>query len=208
MQELFGVWVKGHASLCFLFPYGANAISFRLRLNSLSNTERSFIVRIEVNINIICSITNAQHLALFNSARVTLNRDDGGLLPYAYLHLVRKKRQLISDLIKGPLFAAFRSPLMKALDRNVETLGLWIVTSLVTSIKSVNQSSIKQYRMVIIVSNSIWLDMTAIYHTVSVKPCIYPLTPKIWSLILPSNCYTFPCKVLARIVFYLILCEL
>ena len=28
-----------------------------------------------------------------------------------------------------PLFAAFRSPQMKALDRSVRTLGLWIVTS-------------------------------------------------------------------------------
>ena len=54
-----------------------------------------------------------------------LDRDDGGLLPDAYLHLVRKKkRPLISDHIKGPLVAAFRSPLMKALDRSVETLGL------------------------------------------------------------------------------------
>ena len=35
-----------------------------------------------------------------------------------------KKRPLISDHIKGPLVAAFRSPLMKALDRSVETLGL------------------------------------------------------------------------------------
>ena len=26
-----------------------------------------------------------------NSAHTTLNRDDGGLLPYSYLHLVRKK---------------------------------------------------------------------------------------------------------------------
>ena len=34
------------------------------------------------------------------------------------------KRPLISDHIKGPLVAAFRSPLMKALDRSVETLGL------------------------------------------------------------------------------------
>ena len=51
---------------------------------------------------------------------------DGGLLPDAYLHLVRKKkkRPLISDHIKGPLVAVFRSPLMKALDRRVETLGL------------------------------------------------------------------------------------
>ena len=35
-----------------------------------------------------------------------------------------KKRPLISDHIKGPLVAAFRSPLMKALERSVETLGL------------------------------------------------------------------------------------
>ena len=67
---------------------------------------------------------------------------NGSLLPDAYLHLVRK-RQLISDWIKGPLVAACRSPLMKALDRSVETMGLWIVTSSVTFIKSVNQSSIK-----------------------------------------------------------------
>ena len=54
-----------------------------------------------------------------------------------------EKRPLISDHIKGPLVATFRSPLMKALDRSVETLGLWIVTSSVTFIKSVNQSGIK-----------------------------------------------------------------
>ena len=53
------------------------------------------------------------------------------------------KRPLISDHIKGPLVAAFWSPLMKALDRSVETLGLSIVTSSVSFIKSVNQSSIK-----------------------------------------------------------------
>ena len=41
------------------------------------------------------------------------------------------------------IVAAFRSPLMKALDRSVETLGLWIVTSSVTFIKLANQSSIK-----------------------------------------------------------------
>ena len=36
----------------------------------------------------------------------------------------KKKRPLISDHIKGPLVTASRSPLMKALDRIVETLGL------------------------------------------------------------------------------------
>ena len=42
--------------------------------------------------------------------------------------LRQKKGQLISKRIKGALAAAIRSPLMKALDRSVETLGLWIVT--------------------------------------------------------------------------------
>ena len=55
-----------------------------------------------------------------------LDRDDGGLLPDAFLHLFRekKKRPLISDHIKGPLVTASRSPLMKALDRSVERVGL------------------------------------------------------------------------------------
>ena len=52
-----------------------------------------------------------------------------------------EKRQLISDYIKGTLVATFRSPPMKALERSVETLGLWIVSSAVTLIKSANQSS-------------------------------------------------------------------
>ena len=41
----------------------------------------------------------------------------------------KKKGQLISERIKIPLVAAFGSPLVKALDKSVETLGLWIVTS-------------------------------------------------------------------------------
>ena len=45
--------------------------------------------------------------------------------------------------MKGPLVTAFRSPLMRALDRSVETLCLCTVTSLLTFIKSLNQSSIK-----------------------------------------------------------------
>ena len=34
------------------------------------------------------------------------------------------EKKAASGHIKGPLVAAFRSPLMKALDRSVETLGL------------------------------------------------------------------------------------
>ena len=94
----------------------------------------------------------------FNSAHASLNRVEGGLLPDDCLHLVRKKRQLIWDHIKGPLVAAFSSPLVKAPDRSVETLGPWIVTSSVTFIKSVNQSSIKPCLIVHLVA--VW---TSIY---------------------------------------------
>ena len=69
-------------------------------------------------------ITTNRRYHHINFAHAPLNRDDGGLLPDAYLHFVRKKRQLISDHIKRPFVGAFRSPLMKALDRGVETLGL------------------------------------------------------------------------------------
>ena len=68
--------------------------------------------------------------------------DNQTILFYS-IYTSSEKRPLISDHIKRPLVAAFRSPLMKALDRSVETLGLWIVTSSVTFIKSANQSSIK-----------------------------------------------------------------
>ena len=40
------------------------------------------------------------------------------------IYTLSEKKQLISDRIKGPLVAVFRSPLMKALDRSVETLSL------------------------------------------------------------------------------------
>ena len=52
-----------------------------------------------------------------NSTHTPLNIDDGGLLPDANLLFVRK-RQLISERTKGPVVAAFRSPLMKVLDRS------------------------------------------------------------------------------------------
>ena len=43
-----------------------------------------------------CLFLEAWHI---NSAQAPLNRDDGGLYPDAYLHLVRKERHLISDHI-------------------------------------------------------------------------------------------------------------
>ena len=41
----------------------------------------------------------------------------------------QERGHLISEHIKGPLVATIRSPLVKALDRSVGTLGLWNVTS-------------------------------------------------------------------------------
>ena len=52
----------------------------------------------------------------------------------------QKKGRLLVIIIQGPLVVAFRSSLMKALDRSVETLGLWIVISSVTFIKSINSA--------------------------------------------------------------------
>ena len=41
----------------------------------------------------------------------------------------QERGHLTSEHIKGPLVATIRSPLVKALDRSVGTLGLWNVTS-------------------------------------------------------------------------------
>ena len=61
---------------------------------------------------------------------------------FRHSSIVPSLRQVISEKIKGPLVSATRSPLMKALDGSVETLGLWIVT-LGYIHKSLNQDSIK-----------------------------------------------------------------
>ena len=78
------------------------------------------ILKLSIRINIATS-------ALFGSLAYhfhlhSLDSDDDGLLPDTYFHLISEHR-------KGPLVAVVRSPLMKALDRSVKTLGLWIVTS-------------------------------------------------------------------------------
>ena len=92
-----------------------------------------------------------------------------------------EKRPLISNHIKGPLVAAFRSPLMKALDRSVETLGLWIVTSSVVFIKSANQSSIKLCLILHLVA--VW---TLIYFIKVLSKCYQKLRIRITTSTLAS----------------------
>ena len=55
-----------------------------------------------------------------------LMKGNQGLAAYfpTPIYTSSEKWQLLSDHRKGPLVAAFRSPLRKALDRSVETLGL------------------------------------------------------------------------------------
>ena len=54
-----------------------------------------------------------------NSAHAPSKRNDDNSFSDSRLHFVR-----ISKRLKGHLVATFRSPLLKALDRSVETLGL------------------------------------------------------------------------------------
>ena len=55
---------------------------------------------------------------------VTTIRHSLTLLWFADLMNVTEEVTIHRPNVKGPLVAAFRSPLMKALDRSVETLGL------------------------------------------------------------------------------------
>ena len=102
-----------------------------------------------------------------------------------------EKRQLICDHIKGPLVAAFRSPMMMAPDRSVETLGLWIVTYSVTFIKSVNQSNIKPCLIVHLVAMCTLIYFDSLFAirqhptTMYFKPQEFPL------IYLPSIMHTF-----------------
>ena len=70
---------------------------------------------------------------------------------------------------------------MKALDRNVEMLGLWIVTSSVTFIKSVNQSSIKPCLDLISYKNLV-LDQDDSFYLIRLSIRITCLLNHVWVL--------------------------
>ena len=53
-----------------------------------------------IGVTTLAFVLEAWHI---NSAHAPLNRDGGGLLPDAYLHLVRKKGQLLNERIKDLL---------------------------------------------------------------------------------------------------------
>ena len=75
--------------------------------------------------------------------------------------------------------------MMKALDRGVETLGPWIVTSSVTFIKSVNQWIIKPYLNVHLVA--VWtfnVFYSNMFPMILTKEEIYPKREKIMTKLL------------------------
>ena len=120
-KRQFGTRLKEHQKAVFLCKKENSALSEHTCLtNHTIGWDKSKIITTNRRYHQRLCL-EAWHI---NSAHALLNREDGGLLPDAYLQLVSKKRQLISDRLKGPLVAAFRSPLMKALDRSVETLSL------------------------------------------------------------------------------------
>ena len=65
------------------------------------------------------------------------------LLWFKDLMNVTEKLQFIDPTFQHSCLVSSSSPLMNALDRSVERLGLWIVTSRLHSLKSLSQSSIK-----------------------------------------------------------------
>ena len=109
----------------------------------IGQTKRQFGTRLKVHQKAVflCKKENSalsEHTCLTNhtigwdnSKIITTNRRyhqrlclEAWHINSTHAHASSEKRLLISDHIKGPLVAAFRSPLMKALDRSVETLGL------------------------------------------------------------------------------------
>ena len=65
------------------------------------------------------------------------------LLWFKDLMNVTEKLQFIDPTFQHSCLVSSSWPLMNALDRSVERLGLWIVTSRLHSLKSLSQSSIK-----------------------------------------------------------------
>ena len=72
----------------------------------------------------------------------------------------QKKGQLISKRVKGPLCAKIRSPLIKTLDRSVQTVGLWIVTSRLLSVHFTVTCLVEQ-------------DWSWRWHCYNKKPCCF-----------------------------------
>ena len=119
MTGSLGTWLKEHQKAVFLCKKENSALWEHTCLtNHTIGWDNSKIITTNQRYHQRLCL-EAWHI---DYAHAPLNCEDGGLLPDAYLHLVRKKA-LISDHIKGPLVTAFRSPLMKALDRSIETLG-------------------------------------------------------------------------------------
>ena len=86
-------------------------------------TNSSQALRVLSLMKSVCIFTGIFDSAITIPDNRPLNRDEVAcfLTP---IYISSEKRRLISDYIKETLVAAFKSPLMKALDRSVEMLGL------------------------------------------------------------------------------------
>ena len=74
---------------------------------------------VKIDKSLLIDITNSAFI--WKPVRAPSNRDDGGLLPDAYL-TSSEKRATNGENIKGPLLAVIRSPLKKALDIDIAPL--------------------------------------------------------------------------------------
>ena len=93
---------------------------------------------------------------------------------FADLMNVTKEVTIHRPNISTLLSSAFiRGWWWKALDRSVETLGLWIVTSSVTFIKSANQCSFKLCLIV---------HLVAVWTLIYIKVCVNVLLTSYWQV--------------------------
>ena len=118
-KRQFGIHLREHPKVVFFCKKENSALSEHTCLtNHTIGWDKSKIITTNRRYH-HCLCLEAWHI---NSAHTPSNCDNGGLLMPIYT--LSEKKELISDHRKGPLVAGFRSPLMKALDRSVEMLGL------------------------------------------------------------------------------------
>ena len=101
-KRRFGTRLKEHQKALFLCKKENSALSEHTYLtnHTIGWDNSKIITTYRCYHQRLC--LEAWHI---NSAHAPLNRDDGGLLPDAYLHLVKKKANLVQEEAQGFLQA-------------------------------------------------------------------------------------------------------